>query len=298
MSKSLRGSLILLLTALLWGFAFVAQSDGMNDVGPFTFQGVRMMLAGICLLPVAVIAHALGKKRGISSTRGLFKPDLLWRGAVTGIILFIASAFQQVGIKHTSVGHAGFLSTMYIFIVPIMGLLFGRRVGAKLWICMGVALVGMWLLCMTGESFSIGIGDVLVLVSSLFFALHIMSLDLLAKDCDGIQFCAVQMLVAATLHLTCAFIFEQPTVEGIYAAALPIAYSGIMSGCVAYTLQIVGQKHTHPTVASIIMSLEGVFAAVGGALILSETLSAAELMGCILMFSATVMSQVEFNKRS
>ncbi|MBQ4091257.1 MAG: DMT family transporter [Clostridia bacterium] len=297
MSKSIRGSLTLLLVAILWGFAFVAQSDAMNDIGPFTYQGTRMLLAAVTLIPVAAVVHFGGKARDRSLPRAFLAPGLLWRAAISGAILFLASGFQQIGIKYTSVGHAGFLSTVYIFIIPVLGLLFGKKVGAKLWICMGVALAGLWLLCMTGESFSMGMGDVLVLVSSLFFALHIMSLDLLAKEYDGIQYCAVQMLAASILHIICAFIFEQPSIEGICAATIPIAYSGFISGGIAYTLQIVGQKHTHPTVASIIMSLEGVFAAVGGALILHEALSPAELIGCILMFSATVMSQIEFKKR-
>jgi len=297
MSKSLRGSLILLLTSILWGFAFVAQSDGTNSVGPFTFQGTRMMLAALVIIPVAAGVHFFRKKRGQTVPHAFLSPKLIGAAAISGVILFIASALQQEGIRHTSVGHAGFLSTLYIFIIPILGLFFGRKVGLRLWLCMALALVGLWFLCMMGENVSIGFGDVLIIISALFFALHVMSIDLLAGKYDGIQYCAVQMLVASCIHLVCAFVFEMPTVEGICAAWLPLAYSGILSGGVAYTLQIVGQKHTHPTVASIIMGLEGVFAAIGGALILHETLGGYELFGCVLMFSATVLSQIEFKRK-
>lgn len=296
MSKQLRGSLILLVASIIWGFAFVAQSEGMNSVGPFTFQASRMLLAALFLFPVAACVHFWRKKRG-GVPHGYLPLKLVGSAAVSGVFLFIASSFQQIGMLYTSVGHAGFLTALYLLMIPILGLFFGRRVGLKLWICIALSLVGLWFLCMTSEGFSMGIGDILMVCAALFFSFQIMSLDLLSKNYDGVQYSAVQMLVAGLLSLVCTFIFETPTVEGISAAALPIAYAGLLSCGVAYTFQVIGQKHTHPTVASIIMSLEGVFAVLGGALILSQIPSVYEFIGCGLMFAATVISQVgEENK--
>ena len=198
---------------------------------------------------------------------------------------------------YTSVGHAGFLTALYLLMIPFLGLFFGKKVSLKLWICVGLALVGLWFLCMTSEGFSMGIGDVMMILAALFFSFQIMSVELLSKKFDGVQYSAVQMLTAGILSLICALIFETPTVVGITQAALPIAYAGIMSCGVAYTFQIIGQRHTPPTVASIIMSLEGVFAVLGGALLLSQIPSVYEFIGCALMFTATVISQIGENNK-
>jgi drug/metabolite transporter (DMT)-like permease len=235
--------------------------------------------------------HFWRKKRG-GVPHGYLPLKLVGSAAISGVFLFIASSFQQIGMLYTSVGHAGFLTALYLLMIPILGLFFGRKVGFKLWICIALSLVGLWFLCMTSEGFSMGLGDILMVCSALFFSFQIMSLDLLSKNYDGVQYSAVQMLVAGLLSLVCTFIFETPTVEGISAAALPIAYAGLLSCGVAYTFQVIGQKHTHPTVASIIMSLEGVFAVLGGALMLSQIPSVYEFVGCGLMFAATVISQV------
>ncbi len=291
MSKQLRGSLILLIASVIWGFAFVAQSEGMNSVGPFTFQASRMLLAALFLFPVALGVHIWRKRRG-GAPHAFLPLKMVGSAAITGVFLFIASSFQQVGILYTSVGHAGFLTALYLLMIPILGLFFGKKVSVKLWICCGLALVGLWFLCMTSEGFSMGIGDVLVIFAALFFTFQIMSVDLLAKKYDGVQYTAVQMLTAGILSLICIFIFETPTLDGIGAAALPIAYAGLLSCGVAYTFQVIGQKHTHPTVASIIMSLEGVFAVLGGALMLAQVPNVYEFIGCGLMFAATVISQV------
>lgn len=292
MSNQLRGSLILLVASVIWGFAFVAQSEGMNSVGPLTFQASRMLLAFAFLLPVALVIHAVRKKRGIEPPHKFLSPKLIGSAAISGVFLFIASAFQQVGILYTSVGHAGFLTALYLLMIPILGMFWGKRVPLKLWICIALALVGLWFLCMTSEGFSMGLGDVLMIFAALFFSFQIMSVDLLSKEYDGVQYSAVQMLTAGLLSLICTFIFETPTLEGISAAAIPIAYAGLLSCGVAYTFQVIGQKHTHPTVASIIMSLEGVFAVLGGALLLSQMPSVYEFIGCGLMFAATIISQL------
>ena len=292
MSKQLRGSLILLIASVIWGFAFVAQSEGMNSVGPFTFQATRMILAFMVLCPAAAIIHGVRKKKGIVP-HAFFTPKLIGSAVISGIFLFIAAALQQVGMLYTSVGHAGFLTALYLLMVPILlGVLFKKKISPRIWVCVGIALVGLWFLCMTSEGFSMGIGDLMMLGAALFFSFQIMSLDFLAKDFDGVQYSAIQMLTAGLLSLVCTFIFETPTVEGICAAALPIAYAGIMSCGVAYTFQIIGQRDTPPTVASIIMSLESVFAVLGGALLLAQIPSVFEFIGCGLMLVATVISQL------
>ena len=292
MSKQLRGSLILLIASIIWGFAFVAQSEGMQSVGPFTFQASRMLLAFVFLLPTAALVHGVRKKKTDTPPHAFLPPRLIGSAAISGVFLFIASGVQQVGLQYTSVGHAGFLTALYLLIIPILGLFLGRRVPLRIWICILLALGGLWALCMTEDGFSLGKGDVMMLFSALFFSFQILSLDLLSKEYDGIQYSAMQMLTAGLLSLVCMLILETPTWQGILQAALPIAYAGILSCGVAYTMQIVGQKHTPPAIAAIIMSLEGVFAVLGGAMLLSQIPSLSEILGCLLMFVATVLSQV------
>ena len=298
MSKQLRGSLILLIASVIWGFAFVAQSEGMRAVGPFTFQASRMILAFLVLLPVGGVIHLVKKRKPCGAPHGFLTPKLIGSAAISGVFLFIASSFQQVGMLYTSVGHAGFLTALYLLMIPFLGLFFGKKISLKLWLCVALALVGLWFLCMTKEGFSMGIGDILMILAALFFSFQIMSVELLSKKFDGVQYSAIQMLTAGILSLICTFVFEAPTVEGITAAALPIAYAGIMSCGIAYTFQIIGQRNTPPTVASIIMSLEGVFAVLGGALLLSQIPSVYEFIGCGLMFVATVISQIGGNNKN
>ncbi len=294
MNKNLRGGAILLLTAIIWGFAFVAQSEGMENVGAFTFQASRMLLASLVLLPTAFVFHKSREKQGEKSA--FLDKQTIIAGMVCGFFLFGASALQQIGIAYTSVGHAGFLTALYLLIVPVLGLFAGKKVGARIWFCILLALLGLYLLCMTGEGFAMSIGDVLVTLCAFVFALHIIAVDKLAQKLDGVKVSFVQMTFAGLLSLICAFIFEEPRIADIAAAWVPIAYAGMLSCGVAYTLQIIGQKYTEPTVASIIMSLESVFAVLGGALLLSEIPTWWELAGCTLMFAATVISQIPSKK--
>lgn len=297
MSKQMRGSLILLLASIIWGFAFVAQSEGMETTGPFTFQASRMLLAFLVLLPAAAIIHGVKKKRGIG-THAFMPRKLIFSAVISGVFLFIASSFQQVGMQYTSVGHAGFLTALYLLMIPLLGTFFGRRMSLKIWICIALALGGLWLLCMTSEGFAMNKGDILMLGAALFFSFQIMSLDVLSKDFDGVQYSAIQMLTAGLISLVCVFVFETPTLDGIWAARGSIAYAGIMSCGVAYTFQIIGQKDTHPTVASILMSLECVFATLGGALMLSQMPTSSELVGCALMLAATILSQIDIKSKN
>ncbi len=295
MNKNLRGGAILLLTAVIWGFAFVAQSEGMENVGAFTFQASRMLLASLVLLPTAFVFHRIGEKKHGAKTAFLDRKTLVV-GIICGFFLFAASALQQIGIAYTSVGHAGFLTALYILIVPVLGMFTGKKVGARIWLCIALALAGLYLLCMTGEGFAMSIGDVLVTLCAFVFALHIIAVDKLAGALDGVKVSFVQMTFAGLLSLICAFIFEELALPNIAASWLPIAYAGVLSCGVAYTLQIIGQKYTEPTVASIIMSLESVFAVLGGALLLSQIPTWWELAGCALMFAATVISQIPSKK--
>ena len=292
----MRGSIILLLASIIWGFAFVAQSEGMETTGPFTFQASRMLLAFVVLLPASAIIHGVKRKQG-TYTHKFMPKKLIVCAMISGVFLFIASAFQQVGMQYTSVGHAGFLTALYLLMIPLFGLFVGKRVSAKLWVCIALALGGLWLLCMTSEGFAMTKGDLLMLGAAFFFSFQIMSLDILAKDFDGVQYSAIQMLTAGLISLVCTFIFEAPTLEGIWAARSSIAYAGIMSCGVAYTFQVIGQKDTHPTVASILMSLESVFAVLGGALMLSQIPSTPEIFGCVLMLAATILSQIEIKRK-
>ena len=290
MKNNLRGSIILLITAIIWGFAFVAQSEGMEKIGPFTFQASRMLLAAAVLLPVSCVSHKLSKRKN-PDERFMDKKTLL-AGIVCGVFLFAAAALQQIGIQYTSVGHAGFLTALYILIVPLLGLFSGKKVGVRLWLCIALALVGLYLLCMTGEGFSMSLGDILVTLCTLVFSFHILAVDKFAGGLDGVRVSMIQMLIAGVLSLICTFIFEEPSMAAILSSWLPIGYAGVLSCGAAYTMQIIGQKYASPTVASIIMSLESVFAVLGGALILLQIPSLFEALGCTLMFTATVISQL------
>ncbi len=296
MNKNLRGAAILLLAAIIWGFAFVAQSVGMENVGAFTFQASRMLLASLVLLPTALIFGKMCEKSTGKKEPFLDKKTLL-AGMACGIFLFSAASLQQIGIAYTTVGHASFLTALYLLIVPLLGIFMGKRVGARIWLCIALALAGLYLLFMTDEGFSMSLGDVLATLCAFVFALHIITVDKLAAALDGVKVSFVQMTFAGLISLVCAFVFEEPSFAGIASAWLPIAYAGVLSCGVAYTLQIVGQKYAEPAVASIVMSLESVFGALGGALLLAQIPALHELAGCALMFSATVISQLPAKKK-
>lgn len=293
--KNLIGGGILLIAAIIWGFAFVAQSEGMEKVGAFTFQATRMLLAALVLLPTSLVFDKIREKNS-GKRRVFMDKKTLFAGMVCGVFLFGAASLQQIGIMYTSVGHAGFLTALYLLLVPVLGLFMGKKVGARIWFCIALALVGLYLLFMTGEGFSVSLGDVLVMLCALVFAFHIIAVDKLAGELDGVKVSLVQMAFAGLVSLVCALIFEEPNVSDIAASWLPIAYAGVLSCGVAYTLQIVGQKYAEPTVASIVMSLESVFAVLGGMIFLFDIPSLTEFAGCALMFAATIISQLPERK--
>ena len=291
----MKNSLLLLLTAFIWGVAFVAQSVGGEAVGCFTFNGVRSLIGAAVLIPVIYFLDAQ-KKKELGEEKFLAqkgdKKTLLLGGICCGVMLCIASNFQQFGISFTTVGKAGFSTAMYILIVPILGLFMKKRVGAKVWLGVVLATIGLYMLCMTSESFSLSKGDFLVLICAGFFSLHILIIDYFSPKVDGVRMSCIQFFVCGVISTAIAFIFENPSFSAILSGWLPILYAGVLSCGVAYTLQIVGQKNMDPTVASLILSLESVFSVLAGWVILHQTLSVRELFGCVLMFLAIILAQL------
>ncbi len=289
--NKIKGSIMLLLTALIWGVAFVAQSDGMNYVGPFTYGASRYLIGGAALMPVIAVFGA-GRRKRAEKEEAPLKTTFIG-GICCGVVLFVAGSFQQFGVKYTTVGKAGFITALYIIIVPLIQFVLYRRSSLKLWLCTAAAIAGFYLLCINGDS-GISSGDLLVLACALFFAMHIMVIDRFnSKSANGLIMSCIQFFTAGILSLICMFIFEKPAITDILAAWLPILYAGIMSSGVGYTMQILGQRHTDPTTATLIMSLESVFSALAGWVLLGEVLSIKELSGCALVFAAVVAAQID-----
>ena len=285
-SNRLRANLMLLTTALIWGVAFVAQSVGMDYIGPFTFNCVRSLLGGLVLLPCIFLLDRLDGGKTAAQKKW---PVL--GGVCCGVVLAVASSLQQIGIAHTSVGKAGFITALYIVIVPLLGLLGGKRVGGRIWAAVALAVAGMYLLCIT-ESFTIGLGDLLVLLCAFCFSIHILVIDHFSPNVDGVRMSCIQFFTAGILCGVPMLLFESPNLTDICAAWAPIAYAGIMSCGVAYTLQVVAQKHTDPTVASLLLSLESVISVLAGWVLLGQALSPRELTGCALSFFAIILAQL------
>ncbi|MCC8105608.1 MAG: DMT family transporter [Clostridiales bacterium] len=339
---SMRSSLTLLLTAVIWGVAFVAQSVGMDYVEPFTFNFTRCILGGLVLIPcIALMDRQKMGKRPLAAARRQVEPPmqktlrvwaalrqesgrektdgsvnaenavrlssaaeqeknrkdkaerrtLLAGGVCCGIALCVASNLQQIGIQYTTVGKAGFITALYIVLVPVIEIFLGKKSGVKTWISVVIAVAGLYLLCIT-ENFSIGTGDILILLCALAFSVHILIIDYFSPKVDGVRMSCIQFFVCGILSGIMMLIFETPSVGAIMQAWLPIGYAGIFSCGVAYTLQIIGQKGTDPTVASLILSLESVVSVLSGWLILHQSLSRKELLGCLLMFLAIILVQL------
>lgn len=284
---SIGSSLLLFLAACIWGFAFVAQSVGMDYMGPYTFNGARFLIGGTVLLPL-VFARIQKKK----NAKEALPPVLTVKGGICcGLAICAASLFQQIGIQYTTVGKAGFITTLYIIIVPIFGLFLRKRVPGKVWIAAVIAAIGMYLLCIT-EGFSISEGDALVFVCAILFSIHILVIDYFSPKTDGVALSCIQFFTAGIICLLGAMILEQPTWEQLVAGALPILYAGVMSCGIAYTLQIIGQKDLDPTIASLILSMESVVSVLAGWLLLGQALAAKELAGCALVFAAVILVQL------
>ena len=281
-----KNSVFLLLAAVIWGVAFVAQSAGMEYVGGFTFNCIRSLLGGVVLLPVFWLHRE--KNQGSFWKRN---KTLLTGGICCGVVLGIASNLQQQGIRYTSVGKAGFITALYIVLVPFFGLFLHKKVGRLVWIGLFFAVSGLYFLCMDGQ-FTVGRGDLLMLLCAAVFAVHILVVDHFAPLVNGVALSCVQFFTCGVLSGIPMLLFEQVSMEALAGAAVPILYAGVMSCGVAYTLQIVGQKNMNPTVASMILSLESVVSVLAGQLILQQRLTNTELLGCGLMFVAVVLAQL------
>lgn len=286
-----KNGVMLFLTAFIWGTAFVAQSVGMDYLEPFTFNGVRSLIGGIALLPCIWLLHKLnGESKKEESGK-----VLLIGGLACGVLLFAASSLQQIGLKYTTAGKAGFITAFYIVIVPVLGIFLHKKIGWKIWLAVVLALAGLYFLCIT-ESFSTGKGDVLIFLCALIFAVHILVIDYFSPKVDGVKMSCIQFFVCGILSLPFMFTIETPKAVAMTAAWMPLLYAGVLSCGVAYTLQILGQKNVNPAVASLILSLESCFSVLAGWIVLGERLSLRESAGCVLMFAAIILAQLPDKK--
>ena len=329
MNRKVRANFLLLTTSFIWGSAFVAQRVGMENLGPFTFNGVRMLVASLALSIVALIFGRVKIKSSDSpgsekvSTDNLVpenqpskdhsleiqlstdqssknqhpestvkaKKMLYLSGLFCGVILFIASSFQQVGLVYTTAGKAGFITTLYIIIVPVLGLFLRKKVGKRVWFCVILALIGLYFLSFI-ENMQMNIGDILMLFCAIGYAVHIIVIDHYSPYVDSVRLSQIQFFIAGVLSLVVMFVFESPNIINILDAWVPILYVGVISGAVGFTFQIIAQKDTAPAIAALLMSFEAVFAALTGFIILNEILTIRELLGCVLMFIAVVVAQL------
>ena len=288
----MKNNILLVLTALIWGCAFVAQSVGMDYVGPFTFNMARFLIGAIVLLP---LIWFMDRQRKTGAEKGAGQKTLIIGGICCGIALAVASTLQQWGILFTTVGKAGFITAMYIVIVPLLGIFIGKKVRPLIIGCVAIAVVGFYFLCMT-ESLRLGLGDFLVLLCAIAFSIHILVIDHFSPKVDGVKMSAIQFLTAAIISAVPTLLWEQPVFTDILQAWQPVLYAGVMSCGVAYTLQIIAQKNADPTVASLLLSLESVFSVLAGWVLLGQGLRLKEMFGCVLIFCAIILAQLPEKK--
>lgn len=295
--KRMIGNLMLLITSFFWGTAFVFQRYGMDHIEPLTFNAARMFLAFLALCIVVAVTEMLNKKKNLPETKSpqelaAFKKSTLIGGAFCGLMLMLGITFQQLGIVYTTAGKTGFITALYIVFVPIIGWVFLKKtINWLVGVSVVLAMVGMYFLSISGE-FVLTKGDTLILICAVCFALHILACDHFVHIADVLKLSRMQFLVCAILSMIAAFVFETPTVAKLFDAAIPILFCGILSGGVGYTLQMLAQKHTDPTTASLILSLEAVFGVLGGWLILNEMMSGREILGCVIVFIAITLVQI------
>ena len=288
--KSLRGSLLLLLGSVIWGAAFAAQRMGMDHVPPFTFSGVRMMLAGLVMIPAAILAK---KKNGMAAVPAEIRREQRKGGLLCGLLLFAATSLQQIGLVYTSAGKAGFITALYVVLVPVAGWLFLRKQpGRTIWAGVGLAVAALYLLCIPETGFRMEHGDAYVLGCAVCFTGQILCVDHYAPRVDGFTLARDEFLITGGLSMIIALLTEEIRLEGILEAAVPILYAGVLSGAVGYTLQIIGQRDVNPTIASLLMCLESVFAVLTGVILLGERMTGREAAGCVLMFTAVILAQL------
>lgn len=296
MKEQFKGSIALLACTVIWGFAFIAQSVGMDLIGPFTFQMVRCLLAVAFLIPCSFVLD-FGKCSMQASYEKWKNPKLWKAGILCGCALFVASSLQQVGLVYTDAGKAGFITAMYIVLVPVLGLFLGKKVPKMAAFSVLLAVVGLYLLSCLGVT-EVNIGDLLIMGCALAFAVQILCIDHLAADLDGFRLNCIQALTVAVISLPFVLLTEHVDVQNLLDCTVPLLFAGVLSMGVAYSLQIVGQKSLEPTTASLIMSLESVFAVLGGWWLLNERMAAHELIGCGLVFAAVVISQLPEKRKA
>lgn len=302
-SQKMLGTVMLLLAALVWGCSFTAQAVGMEFVGPYTLQAVRLLLGSAVLAPIVAWRAGQKKKADVQTTPAQ-KKRAITGGACCGVILALAANLQQVGMnvmqnagQANVAGKAAFITAMYVLIVPLVSVVMGKKLGRRTLIAAVMGAVGLYLLCIQGGGFALGVGDPIVMMCALGFAAHIMVIDHFA-DVDGVLLSCLQFLVAGVISAIIMFAVEQPTWAAVLNCWLPIGYMGVMSCGVAYTLQIVGQKYVAPTAASLLMSMESVFSVLCGMLVLREIPSLREAMGCIVMMAAILLCQLPERKKA
>lgn len=285
--------MFLLLTAFIWGVAFVAQSVGMESVEAFTFGAVRTMMGVAALLPVILIRDRIASKKMTDEQlreRKLSNKKTLVYGSVLGVVFCLASSFQQQAFNYSDAGKIAFITAIYIFFVPLLRLFFKNKVSALMWGCVAIGFVGLYFLCIDGQNLTaINLGDVLSLVCAFFFAIHILLIEKFTVGTDGLKLSCVQFFVSGVISTTLMFLFESPSWSAILTAIVPLLYAGVLSCGVAYTLQIIGQKYTDSAMASLIMCMESVFAVLASSLLLHERMSTRETVGCIIMFAAILL---------
>ncbi len=294
-NKKMLGNFLLILTAMIWGTAFVGQRTGMESIGPVTFNAARMILAAVAVGAVAFIAAQKEKNRLSSRPPEAirkYRKETIIGGILCGIFLTSASLFQQAGLVYTPAGKAGFITAMYMLLVPVINFVVFRKKNTWLvWSAVLTGVAGMYLLCVT-DGLNLTYGDTLVCICAFLFSCHILCCDRFVQDGDPLMISAIQFATAAVISTIAAFILEVPEWDDIVAAAVPILYCGIVSGGLGYTLQIVAQKFTDPTIASLLLSLESVFAVIAGAILLQERMTTQEMLGCLIMFIAIIMVQI------
>ena len=287
-NQAIKADILMLIAAAIWGFAFVAQRQGMETMGPFLFNTARFFIGVAVLSP---LIWYLSKKKKSSNKVEVSTKKLIFAGTIAGLFLFAASSFQQVGLQYTTAGKAGFITGLYIFFVPLIGLFLGQKTGSGTWLGAIIALIGLYLLSIK-EDFSIAEGDLFQLVCAVFFAAHVLVIGYLAKRMDPLKLSLVQYCVSGVLSLFIAVAIEVITWDMIVDTTIPFLYAGVMSIGVGYTLQVVAQQHAKSSHAAIILGLEGAFAVLGGWLLLDEYLSTRGLVGCGLMLTGMFLSQL------
>ncbi len=288
--QKLKGNLILILMAFVWGLGFVAQSAGMDYIGANTFNGIRMLIGSFVLLPFALVARHK-RIQAQNNSRAYYK-TLIKSGVLCGILLWGASTIQTWGLAYTTPGKSGFITAMYIIFVPIIGIFMKKHITARMIISALIAVFGMYLLCLSGSGGTVNIGDLLTLICAILFSLHIIVVDRYTPEVNAIEFSSLQFFVCGIINIICMLSFEDFSFEVIKTCTIPLLYSGLFACGIGYTLQPIGQRYAEPTTASILMSLESVFALLSGMVILGDKPTFAELLGCLVMFSAIILIQL------